>query len=154
MSRPIDIMREAALLGLQCPHTTTELAVGCIIVDDDGTTIATGYSREDGNQKSHAEKIAIEKLPTDADTHALTLYSTVEPCGTRLTSGPACAHLIIARHFKKVCYAMNEPPHFVNQNGLDQMRAHNVLVEHVCDDVVYDMVARANPHINWHPKNP
>lgn len=150
-ARPIDIMRKAAELGLQCPHTETELSVGCIIADDAGNIIATGYSREDGNQKSHAEKIALDKLPAGADAGALTLYSTVEPCGTRLSSGTPCAHLIIARHFRHVCYAMHEPPHFVNQNGLAQMHAHGIKTTHVCDDAIFEMVARANPHIRWTP---
>jgi len=147
--QPLDIMRQAAMLALQCPHTETELAVGCIIVDGHNKIIATGYSREDGNRKSHAEKIAIEKLPAESDAGTMTLYSTVEPCGTRLSDNPACAHLIIDRHFKEVVYAMAEPPHFVNQNGLAQMHACGIKVTKVCDEEIAQLVARANPHICW-----
>lgn len=146
---PLDIMREAARLGLKAPHTERELAVGCIITDANGTILATGYSREDGEEKTHAEKVAIAKLPPDADTRTMDFYSTVEPCGTRLSHGPTCAHQVITRKFRRVYFAMHEPPHFVKQDGLGQIRNAGIPVEHLCDDGIAAMVARANPHIAW-----
>lgn len=145
----ITFMHQAAERGLMAPHTPNELAVGCIITDQNNTVIATGYSREDGHEKSHAEDIAIRKLPDGIDGSKLTLYSTVEPCGTRLSAGPTCTRRIIESGIRTVIYAMHEPAHFVHQNGLQQMRDIGMTVTHVCNDQIFEMVSRANPHIKW-----
>lgn len=145
----LEIMRQAALLGLKAPHTDKELAVGCIIADIAGKTIATGYSREDGDEKSHAEANALAKLPRAVDPKNLILFSTVEPCGTRLTQGATCTSLIIRSGIRHVLFAIYEPDHFVHQNGLEQMRAQGIRVEHLCDDDIFEKVAQANPHIAW-----
>ena len=41
----IDLMRLAAELGLKAPHTENELAVGCVIADQAGNVVATGFER-------------------------------------------------------------------------------------------------------------
>lgn len=151
MKHHLDIMREAADLALRCPHTTTELAVGCIITDAQGNILSTGYSREDGREKSHAEAVALSKIASDKDLSSAILYSTVEPCGTRLSDGPTCASLIIRRGVKHVFYAMHEPDHFVHQDGLGRLRQTGIAVAHICDDGIFKKVAACNPHIAWRP---
>lgn len=146
---PLDIMRQAAALGSQAPQTQHELSVGCIITDAQLNILSTGYSREDGNPKSHAEKIALEKLPAHIDMTGLHLFSTVEPCGTRLSDNPTCASLIVKYGIRHVYYGVHEPDHFVHQNGLDHMRTHNVNITHICDDQIFQSIAKANPHIRW-----
>lgn len=145
----LNFMRMAADIGAKAPHADRELAVGCVITDETGNIIATGYSREDGKEKSHAEAIALSKIKPGVDVSNCILYATVEPCGTRLSDGPTCASLIIARGIKTVFYAMHEPDHFVHQDGLGRLEQTGISVTHVCDSGIFEKVANANPHIVW-----
>lgn len=145
----LELMHAAAVLGMQCTHSDTALSVGCVIADHDGNIVAQGFSRADGNPKSHAEKIALEKLPPDTDRGRLTLYCTIEPCGTRLSGNPPCACLIADSGIGHVCYALNEPAHFVTQTGIGHLRGHGVRVTQICDSDIEKMIRRANPHIDW-----
>ena len=75
----------AATLAKKCTPIATAYCVGAVMVDGNGEIISTGYSREDDRHK-HAEEIAIKKaLLVRKDLKDSTLYSSLEPCGERLS---------------------------------------------------------------------
>jgi len=58
-------LRQAIELSRRCPPSQTAFAVGALVVADDGSVLATGYSREE-NPYDHAEEAALAKLePAD-----------------------------------------------------------------------------------------
>jgi diaminohydroxyphosphoribosylaminopyrimidine deaminase / 5-amino-6-(5-phosphoribosylamino)uracil reductase len=107
-------MRRAIELSRLCPPSDSAYAVGAVIVDQDGTEIATGYSREGNDPKVHAEEAALAKL-TDHDPRlaGATLYSTLEPCSQRASRPTPCAQLVLAARIPRVVIAWREPSLFV-----------------------------------------
>lgn len=108
-------------LSKKCPRSEKAFAVGAIIVDSKGKFIAEGFSRET-NPKIHAEESALQKVPPTIDLSTCTIYSSVEPCGTRLSAPIGCAELIIDAKIKQVVFAAYEPAIFVQGNGEEKLR--------------------------------
>src|SRR4051812_49520358 len=109
----------------------TAFSVGAVIVDEHGEELARGFSRE--YPHVHAEEAALGKL--DADDVRLasaTLYSSLEPCGSRRSRERTCAELIIAAGIRRVVIAWREPPVFVTYaRGVEALKAAGVeVVEH------------------------
>jgi tRNA(Arg) A34 adenosine deaminase TadA len=88
-----DAVDPAAARALELAHhslTTNGLAVGAVIIDRDGTIIATGRNRayDDATETdplertpiAHAEMNALARVDIDIDTRHLTLWSTQRPC--------------------------------------------------------------------------
>ena len=91
--------------------------MGCAIVDPSGKCVATGYSREN-DDLAHAEEVAIEKAErAGVDLRACTLYSSLEPCGARLSPRRSCVTRILAVGIPRVVYAYAEPSLFVEAHG-------------------------------------
>lgn len=110
------------------PPSPTNFCVGALIVDEDtNVVLATGYTLElAGN--THAEQCCIEKLATahgigyeDLSTilpPRTVLYTTMEPCGKRLSGNMPCVDRIInlGDAIKTVYVGVKEPDKFVGQN--------------------------------------
>lgn len=163
---------ERMLLALEfanrCDPTTTAFSVGCVIArsssngsmqrDDGGTRgiFTTGYSRETpGN--THAEEVALERLALRCvqvqkkaarepdDFLDLDLYTTMEPCSSRLSKKPPCVERILefnrdkyrfrapAGHnvtlrIARVFQGVKEPDDFVKCEGTRILRDNGIAV--------------------------
>lgn len=143
-------LHRALELARESPPRPTNFRVGAVIISNplsegSGPTIlATGHTLElPGN--SHAEQCAIAKLAiehgiSETQLHTIlpqemnaTLYSTLEPCGRRLSGNLSCVHRIIATRNKtpgmsrpqdtsseggirKVIFGAKEPSTFVGES--------------------------------------
>ncbi|TPX33294.1 hypothetical protein SmJEL517_g03790 [Synchytrium microbalum] len=120
-------MNLAIIQAHKCIPSVGAFNVGAILVSDDNTTIIHAHSRElPGN--THAEEccflkllanttsdtLAAESLPSPSTTGA-TIYSTMEPCGERLSGKMPCADLIIKARIRRVVIGASEPPNFISQ---------------------------------------
>ncbi|MFE4055582.1 deaminase [Streptomyces sp. NPDC059096] len=107
-------IRRAIDLAALCPPSKGAYSVGAVIVGDDGTELATGYSRETGAHE-HAEEVALDKLPTgDPRLAGASIYSTLEPCSQRRSQHTTCAQRILEAGIPRVVIAWREPSHFVD----------------------------------------
>ena len=141
-------LQQALELARKSPPRPTNFRVGAVLVSNplpEGSNhkiLATGYTLElPGN--THAEQCAIAKLamehgisetqlntilPREMNT---TLYTTLEPCGKRLSGNLSCVHRIIATRGKlsgslgpengeggirKVIFGAKEPGTFVRES--------------------------------------
>ncbi|MFC1409761.1 dihydrofolate reductase family protein [Streptacidiphilus sp. N1-12] len=107
-------LAEAVEESRRCPPSVTAYSVGAIIVAEDGTELARGHSREQGDPAVHAEEAALAKLdPADPRLATATLYSTLEPCSRRSSHPVPCAQLVRASALRRVVIAWREPALFV-----------------------------------------
>jgi diaminohydroxyphosphoribosylaminopyrimidine deaminase/5-amino-6-(5-phosphoribosylamino)uracil reductase len=122
-------MKRAIQLAHQCPPTENAYAVGAVIVDEHGTEISFGYSRET-DAKVHAEESALAKLArAGLDLKAATIYSTLEPCSQRASRPKPCTRLILDAGIGRVVIAWREPSLFVeNCVGVELLEQHGVTV--------------------------
>lgn len=130
--------------------TSTEVPVA-----DRFKVIATGYSRElPGN--THAEECCLLKLaeaegvesdlllndPLLADLEKknrntrpkteLIIYSTMEPCSTRLSGNKSCSERLIESGVCRVYVGVREPDHFVKTVvGVENMVQQGIQVVHI-----------------------
>jgi pyrimidine deaminase RibD-like protein len=113
-------------LAKECTHSPTAFCVGAVITDANGQLISTGYSRET-DPKKHAEEIAIEKaLKAQHDLTNSTIYSSLEPCGERLSGKKTCVQWIIETGINRVVFAEYEPPTFVKGIGEELLKKANI----------------------------
>jgi diaminohydroxyphosphoribosylaminopyrimidine deaminase/5-amino-6-(5-phosphoribosylamino)uracil reductase len=107
--------------------------VGAVIVAADGSTLATGFSRE-RDPYDHAEERALATLdPGDPRLPGATLYSSLEPCRFRASRPRPCAELIIAAGVHRVVIAWLEPPVFAQGGGAELLRSSGVTVVEVAE---------------------
>ena len=112
-----DWLARAIGLSRRCPPSATAFSVGAVVVADDGSVLATGYSRE-GGPHDHAEEAALAKLDlADPRLGKATLYSSLEPCRFRASRPRPCAELIIGAGLRRVVIAWREPPVFAPGGG-------------------------------------
>jgi diaminohydroxyphosphoribosylaminopyrimidine deaminase / 5-amino-6-(5-phosphoribosylamino)uracil reductase len=129
-------------LSKQCPPSESAFSVGAVIVDEHGTEISRGFSRE--RPHAHAEEAALEKLaPDEEGLPAATMFSSLEPCTRRRSSHRTCCDLIIEAGIKRVVIAWREPPTFVpDAHGVQALKAAGIEV------VEYPELAKAAAEIN------
>jgi 5-amino-6-(5-phosphoribosylamino)uracil reductase len=138
-------MAAAVELSGRCRPSPTAFSVGAVLVGSDGREIAGGYSRESYGTE-HAEQSAVRKADAvGADLVGGTLYSTLEPCGARLSAPEPCADLVARRGLRRVVYALAEPELFVTPQGLRTLRSNAVTVEVV--DELAEQVRAVNAHL-------
>jgi pyrimidine deaminase RibD-like protein len=126
--RDFDMLNLAVSLADACPKSDQAFAVGAIIVDANGIELARGFSRELG-PSFHAEETAITKaLQSNIPLKGATIYSSLEPCGLRLSGKLGCSGLIIKHQIVKVVYALEEPNTFVEPLGLKYLTEAGVEV--------------------------
>jgi len=99
MDRAISLAQQAGEAG--------EIPVGAIIVDNQGSEIATGVNRKERDQDptAHAEIVAIReasRILRDWHLTGCTLYVTLEPC-------PMCAGAILQARIRTLVYGADDP---------------------------------------------
>ncbi|MCJ1284462.1 hypothetical protein MMC26_003794 [Xylographa opegraphella] len=143
-----DYMRLAIELAKQSPPQPTNFCVGAILVDEaENKTLATGYTLElPGN--THAEQCCLQKFATqhgksEKDIADLlptksAIYTTMEPCGKRLSGNLPCIDRILNTRnglnggIKTVYHGVAEPETFVGQNtGRGRLEAAGIQCVHV-----------------------
>jgi pyrimidine deaminase RibD-like protein len=120
-----ELLRAAVELSRQCPASATAYAVGAVLVGPDGTELARGHSRETGPDV-HAEEVALARA--GAAAAGGTVYSSLEPCGSRRSRPVPCAELIVAAGVRRVVFALREPPLLAAGGGAALLAAAGVEV--------------------------
>lgn len=122
-------LQRAVELAWRCPRSAQAFSVGAVVVGADGMELACGFSRET-DPKVHAEEAALDKLRPDQPLAGATLYSTLEPCAQRATTGRVpCAQRILHSGIDRVVIAWREPAVFVAApSGVAQLRAGGISV--------------------------
>lgn len=116
------LLREAIELARYCPRSDTAFSVGALIVAEDGTIVATGYSRR-ADPVEHAEEAALDALdPADPRLATATIYSSLEPCSARASRPVSCTRRILDAGIPRVVFAWREPTLFVDCDGAEQLR--------------------------------
>ncbi|KND00998.1 uncharacterized protein SPPG_04094 [Spizellomyces punctatus DAOM BR117] len=104
--------------------------VGAVLVKDN-KVLATGYSRElPGN--THAEECCLLKLSNMAVAEGATIYTTMEPCGERLSGNTPCAHRLVDAKVARVVMGVKEPPSFIAEcQGSALLRDNGITVDYL-----------------------
>lgn len=134
----LSYLRQTIDLAKLSPPKPSNFRVGCVIVAHSGPhppqVLSTGYTLElEGN--THAEQCALSKLdsehfvpdndigPTLLPDHNAVLYTSLEPCGKRLSGNLPCVQRIIATRrqnpeggIRKVVFGAKEPGTFVQDS--------------------------------------
>ena len=97
--------------------------VGCVLLDDDGRTVAEGFHRGAGS--SHAEADALARAGERA--RGTTAVVTLEPCNHTGRTGP-CAQALIAAGVRRVVVAQRDP-NPVAAGGVEALRAGGLDLE-------------------------
>lgn len=138
------LLRRAVELSRRCPRSESAFAVGAVVAAPDGRVLATGYSREGGDDQVHAEEAALAKLAPGAVAGG-TVYSSLEPCSTRASRPTSCTGLILASGVARVVFAWREPAVFVDGRGGEELAAAGVTVVEVPE--LADAVREINAHL-------
>jgi len=98
--------------------------VGCVLLGDDGRTVAEGYHRGAGTP--HAEADALTRA--GASARGATAVVTLEPCNHTGRTGP-CARALVDAGVRRVVVAQRDT-NPVAAGGTETLRAAGVEVEH------------------------
>lgn len=96
--------------------TSPNPLVGCVIINNNGEIVSTGYHKKYGD--NHAERDALLKLENAKDC---TLVVNLEPCSHHGKT-PPCTDIIIEKGIKKVVYGMKDPNPIVAGRGLQKLK--------------------------------
>jgi diaminohydroxyphosphoribosylaminopyrimidine deaminase/5-amino-6-(5-phosphoribosylamino)uracil reductase len=96
-------------------------AVGCVLVQADGTVIGRGWTQQGG--RPHAEVEALARAGTAA--RGATAYVTLEPCSHHGKT-PPCADALIAAGVSRVVAAIEDPDARVSGAGIARLRAAGI----------------------------
>jgi diaminohydroxyphosphoribosylaminopyrimidine deaminase/5-amino-6-(5-phosphoribosylamino)uracil reductase len=97
--------------------------VGCVLLADDGSTVAEGHHRGAGTPHAEADALAM----AGAAARGTTAVVTLEPCNHTGRTGP-CAPALVAAGVRRVVFA--EPdPNPVAAGGAETLRAAGIDVE-------------------------
>ena len=134
----LQFLEQALSEARKSPPKPTNFRVGCVIVSLESSSspsiLSTGYTLElEGN--THAEQCALSKLASSrgvsesslpsvlAPQLKAILYTTLEPCGKRLSGNTPCVQRIIATRkdnseggIRKVIFGAKEPGTFVENS--------------------------------------
>lgn len=131
----INYLQQTIALAKNSPPKPSNFRVGCVIVSyatqaEEGEILSTGHTLElPGN--THAEQCALAKLEqSHSDLGSIltaernvVLYTSLEPCGKRLSGNLPCVQRIIATRFenptggiRKVVFGAKEPGTFVKDS--------------------------------------
>lgn len=92
------------------------------------STMATSASttRSVLTAESHGTLPSVEDVLRDSDC-----YATMEPCSMRTSGGPSCALELVRAHVKRVYLGVEEPPDFVQCEGVRILEEGGVEVRRV-----------------------
>ena len=158
-------MRLALSLAEKSPPKPTNFRVGAVLVDEsENTILSTGYTMElSGN--THAEQCCLQKLATahgrqveevaDLLPTGKVIYTTMEPCGKRLSGNLPCVDRILGTKsgvnggIRTVYLGVQEPETFVGQNtGRIKLENAGIQCVHVAgleDDILKVATAGHQP---------
>jgi diaminohydroxyphosphoribosylaminopyrimidine deaminase/5-amino-6-(5-phosphoribosylamino)uracil reductase len=132
-------LQRAVALSQKSKPAKVGFCVGAIIVDQNGEQIAEGYSRETDANK-HAEEIAIEKAKSaHCDLQHATLYSSLEPCGERLSGRKTCVDFIIENRIPRVVFGAYEPSLFVEGIGEELLLRAGIVTSFIATGQKYSV---------------
>ena len=117
MARAIELARAVDIPDGPNPR------VGCVLLDDEGRTLAEGVHRGAGT--AHAEVDALAQA--GARARGATAVVTLEPCNHTGRTGP-CSEALIAAGIARVVYAQADP-HALAAGGAGRLRSAGVEVE-------------------------
>ena len=141
----IERLLEAIEISKKCSPVDRAFSVGALVFDKEGRLVSTGFSRET-DPNVHAEEAALNKASTShADLAGGTIYSSLEPCGRRLSGRKSCTDKIIEAGITRVVFAMSEPPVFVDATGVTKLRAAGIEVAII--DALAEPVKKVNAHL-------
>ena len=124
----MDFMKLAIIEANKCIPIKTAFCVGAVLVDKNGTIISTGYSREIPIN-THAEQVCLIKAK-DIKLNECTMYSTMEPCGERLSGAIPCSKLLIGSGVDRVVVGIREPDTFIKETrGIKILEDAGIRVE-------------------------
>jgi len=125
--------------------------VGCVLLDDDGRTVAEGFHRGAGS--AHAEVDALTVAGERA--RGTTAVVTLEPCNHTGRTGP-CAQALIAAGVRRVVHAQRDP-NPVAAGGAETLREAGIEVvdglladdAHALNRVWTFAVETGRPFVTW-----
>ncbi|KAJ1727242.1 DRAP deaminase [Coemansia sp. Benny D160-2] len=136
--KDVELMRMAIDEGCKCVNVETAYNVGAVITTKDKEVLTTGYSRKyPGN--THAEQCALmdlEKLKESPETQEtplenLIIYTTMEPCSTRLSGNWPCYKRILESNIDTVFIGVMEPPVFGKFTSVEELINNGIKVIHI-----------------------
>lgn len=111
-----EMTRCIKLAKLSTGYTSPNPMVGCVVINDEGKILATGYHKKYG--ANHAERDALLKLD---NAKGATLIVNLEPCNHQGKT-PPCTDIIIEKGIKKVVYGMLDPNPIVAGKGIQRLK--------------------------------
>lgn len=99
--------------------------VGCVVVDDDGLVLASGFHQLAG--EPHAEVMALGNLGA-GEARGKTVVVTLEPC-THHGRTPPCVGRLLHEGVRRVVVGSLDPNPLVHGQGVAQLRQAGVEVE-------------------------
>lgn len=130
-------MKKCIKLALKADgKTSPNPLVGCVVLDNNGKEISTGYHKAYG--ELHAEADALSKLNNEARGGVLIV--NLEPCSHFGKTAP-CADLIIEKGIKKLVIGMKDPNPNVKGNGAEKCKKAGIKV---IENVLHDECAKLN----------
>ena len=148
LMRSTDYMRLALSLAEQSPPKPSNFRVGAVLVDEtENRILSTGFTLElPGN--THAEQCCLQKFAaihgkseeevSDVLPKGTVIYTTMEPCGKRMSGNLPCVDRIlrtktgINNGIAKVYHGVQEPETFVGQNtGKGKLQDGGITCIHV-----------------------
>jgi pyrimidine deaminase RibD-like protein len=164
----LSYLRQALNLARRSPPKPTNFRVGALLVSYPGNNassakiLSTGYTLElEGN--THAEQCALAKLASQlsiAESELskvltseanVTIYTTLEPCGVRLSGNTPCVQRIIATRnachgiggIRKVIFGAKEPGTFVKDSESCRMMSEAGIEWEYVDGIKDEILAVA-----------
>lgn len=148
--------RTLELAELGRPAARPNPVVGCVIARSDGTVLATGYHRVCGEH--HAERDALEAMPSGALPPDATVYVSLEPCAHHGRQ-PPCAHALLARGARRVAIASPDAdpvtcgrgPALLAAAGVELVRAPAALARRALQQNAgfVSRNLRGRPYVTW-----
>jgi pyrimidine deaminase RibD-like protein len=124
-------MKVAIDQAKKCISVETAFNVGAVLISSKNKLLSVGYSRElPGN--THAEECCFLKLNDKEDARGGTIYTTMEPCGKRLSGKQCCAQWVIDLGLARVVQGVKEPTTFVGDSvGTEMLLAKGIVVDYL-----------------------
>lgn len=104
------------------PFVSPNPLVGCVILDENGKFLASGYHHKYG--EPHAEVDAYAKL-TAHELKNAQVFVTLEPCAHEGKT-PSCAKALAKMPLKRVVYGLQDPNPLVAGQGAEIIRATGI----------------------------
>ncbi|MCL2561519.1 MAG: hypothetical protein FWE10_04265 [Rikenellaceae bacterium] len=139
-----EYLQKAIDLSRRCEPCSGSYCVGAVIVTQDGREFG-GYTHETGAHNHAEEEAVVKAMAAGVSLSGAAMYSSMEPCSKRASKPVSCSQLLMRHGFRKVVYALNEPPLFTECSGDRDLRAAGIEV--VVLDEFAEQVREVNRHL-------